>query len=342
MKIQGFAKAPRAGAITGTVTALLLLIGVHTVAQVRQVNSLVSVCVNQSTGAMRMLLGAAAPSPVSCSAGEQFTQWVVQTPPGAQRTARPLALNGSNSDHGLRRELTAYYQPQGSGAGNQGQGTGGNSGGSTPQNQSGAYGPNGTFVPSGAGNQGQGTGGKSGGSIPPNQRGAFGPNGFIPAPGDTVTTLYAPVQIKERTTGKMLAQIVNTGKGGRLELGDANGYMIAAIGTSPAGTGGVAVFHGADTASLAFAPGEPHGAVQILSSGQRVAELAAGKNGQMGLRIYNPAGVEVATLENLSYAPGGGGLMIHNAAGGAVAWITPNKDGTLGVVHAVTVPMPVP
>ena len=52
-----------------------------------QTTGVLSVCVKTSDGSMRMLLGAAAPSPASCSAGEQFTQWVVQTPPGAQRTA---------------------------------------------------------------------------------------------------------------------------------------------------------------------------------------------------------------------------------------------------------------
>jgi hypothetical protein len=302
------------------VTALLFLIGVHSVAQVAQVNSLVSVCVNQSTGAMRMLLGAAAPSPASCSAGEQFLQWVVQTPPGAQRTARPLALNGSKGNNGLRRELIAYYEPQGSGAVNQAQGTTGNSGGSIPPNQRGAYGPNGTFVP-----------------VPHNE-GANAENTSVLG---EVTTVYAPFQVRDRTTGKVLAQIINNGKGGRIQMLDANGTLVATIGTSPAGTGSVAAYHANDVVGLTYPPNARYGALQMFSSGQRVAELAPGVMNQMGLRIFNPSGVEVVTLENLAGGFGGGGLMIHNAIGGSAATIAPNKDG-VGIFHGITIPMPLP
>jgi hypothetical protein len=153
-------------------------------------------------------------------------------------------------------------------------------------------------------------------------------------------TVYAPFVVRDRATGKVLAQIINNGKGGRLEMSDANGNMVAAIGTSLGGTGSVAAYHATDVVGLGYLPGAVYGGLQMYEAGKRVAELAPGKNGQMGLRIFNPAGVEVATLENLSYAPGGGGLMIHNATGGPVAWITPNADGTLGIVHAVTLPMP--
>jgi len=368
MKVQCSAKHLRAVAIVGTVTALLLLAGTHTGAQGAQVYNLVSVCVNQNTGAMRMVLKAS-PLPANCSPAEQFIQ-LVQTPPGSEQTAGPRASNGSNSDHGfwelagrhgeaaitgggtagdsaLRR--VAYYESEGSGAdsgsgaGNQAQATQPNSGAGIPQNQSGAYGPNGTYVPSGAGNQAQGTGGNAGASIPPNQRGAYGPNGnFVAAPGDTGTTLYAPLIIKDRATGKMLAKIYNNGKGGRLELGNANAEMVAAIGTSLAGTGSVGAYNAGMVIGFGYPPNSVYGAFQMYSSGKKIAELGPGKEGQMGLRIFNPAGIEVVTLENLPSAPFGGGLQIHNAAGGAVAWITPNSDGTLGVVHALTVPMPVP
>ena len=384
MKVQSFAKQMRAVAIVGTVTALLFLVGTHTGAQGAQDYSLVSVCVNQSTGAMRMVLKAS-PLPANCSADEQFIQ-LVQTPPGTQQTGGPRASNGSRSDHGfwelagrhgeagitgggtpgdnaVRR--VAYYASEGSGAdsgsgaGNQPQATPGNSGGSTPPNQAGAYGPNGTFIPAPAP-----TGGNSGGSIPPNQRGAWGPNGFTPAPGPTggksggstpqnqsgaspgayATTLYAPLVIKDKATGQRLAQFVNTGKGGVWQIGDAKGNLVASIGTAPSGMGGYVEALDLDAViRFGWATEHVYGTFQIISgSGRRVAELGPGKNGQVGLRIFNPAGVEVATLEDLSGAPFGGGLMIHNAAGGAVAWITPNSDGTLGIVHAVSIPMPVP
>ena len=163
---------------------------------------------------------------------------------------------------------------------------------------------------------------------------AYGPNGFVPAPGDTVTTLYAPLLIKERTTGKVLAKIINNGKGGRMELGDANGYMVAAIGTSPAGTGSVAAYHATDVVALGYLPSAVYGGLQTYESGKRVAELAPGKNGQMGLRIFNPSGAEVATLEDLPGGSGGGGLMIHNATGGSAATIATGKNG-VGIIHGI-------
>jgi hypothetical protein len=150
--------------------------------------------------------------------------------------------------------------------------------------------------------------------------------------------------IKDKATGQRLAQFVNTGKGGVWQIGDAKGNLVASIGTAPSGMGGFVEALDLDAViRFGWATEHVYGTFQIISgSGRRVAELGPGKNGQVGLRIFNPAGVEVATLEDLSGAPFGGGLMIHNSMGGAVAWITPNSDGTLGIVHAVSIPMPVP
>jgi hypothetical protein len=358
MKVQCFAKQMQAGAIVGTVTALLLLIGAHTGAQVAQVNSLVSVCVNQSTGAMRMLLKASL-VPANCSAGEQFIQ-LVQTPPGTQQTGGARALNGSNSDHGLRDlaghpgeagitgggtpgdyalRRVAYYESEGSGAdsgpgtGNQPPGTGGNSAASAQGDQGGAFTSSGKLVPSEQGDQ----------------RGAVTPNGeLVPAPkndfghGPTqlagqVTTVYAPFQVRDRTTNKVLAQIFNNDdKGGRIEMLDANGALVATIGTSLHGTGGVAAYYRTAAIYIGY-PNDSDPGLQVWTHGNhRVAEFAAGYKGQMGLRIFNPSGAEVVTLEDLPGGSGGGGLMIHNADGGPTATIATGKNGA-GLIHGMLV-----
>lgn len=54
----------------------------------------------------------------------------------------------------------------------------------------------------------------------------------------------------------------------------------------------------------------------------------------MGLRIYNPCGVEVVTLADLPGGVGGGGLMIHNATGGPTAMIDTGKNNA-GLFHGV-------
>ncbi len=74
--------------MAGVLMGLLLLLGTATAERAQatlggpgaHVNSVVSVCVNQSNGAMRMLLNSI-PSP-PCSAGEQFVQWSIQGPQG--------------------------------------------------------------------------------------------------------------------------------------------------------------------------------------------------------------------------------------------------------------------
>ena len=73
--------------------------------------------------------------------------------------------------------------------------------------------------------------------------------------------------------------------GGRMELGDANGYMVAAIGTSPAGTGSVAVYNAGAVVGLGYPPDHVYGTLQIFSGGKRVAELGPGKMGQGGRRM---------------------------------------------------------
>ena len=358
MKVQCFAKQMRAGAIVGTVTALLLLVGAHTGAQVAQVNSLVSVCVNQSTGAMRMLLKASL-VPANCAADEQFIQ-LVQTPPGTQQTGGARALNGSYSDHGLRElarhhgeagiigggtpgdnalRRVAYYASEGSGAdsgsgaGDPPQGTEGNPQPSAQGAPSGAYTSNGELVPSELGNH---------------QRGAVTPNGEVvharkgdigsestqvPAGG---TVVYAPFQVVDRTTKKVLAQIINNGgKGGRIQMLDANGALVATIGTSLNGPGGVAAYSGTSVVYIGYPNNGAYPGLQIYDHGnQRVAELAAGDKNQMGLRIFNPSGVEVVTLENRPEGSGGGGLMIHNATGGPAVTLATGKNNA-GLIFGI-------
>jgi hypothetical protein len=360
MKVQCFAKQMRAGAIVGTVTALVLLIGAHTGAQVAQVDSLVSVCVNQSTGAMRMLLKASL-VPANCSAGEQFIQ-LVQTLPGTQQAGGPRALNGSNSDHGLRElarhhgeagitgggtpgdyalRRVAYYESQGSGAdsgsgtGNQPQGTGGNSGASAQGDQSGAFTSSGKLVPSEQGDQ-SGAFTSSGKLVPgkgkPVERVGYEQTNF---PGQ-VDIVYAPFEVRDRTTKKVLAQIISNGGGGRLQMLDADGSVVATIGTASQGTGAVAVYNKeVGLVGLGFTGGAVAGEVSILTpSYKKIAQLAGGNKGQMGLRIFNPSGAEVVTLEDLPGGSGGGGLMIHNATGGSTATIATGKNGA-GIFHGI-------
>jgi hypothetical protein len=54
-----------------------------------------------------------------------------------------------------------------------------------------------------------------------------------------------------------------------MELGDANGYMVAAIGTSPAGTGSVAVYNAGAVVGLGYPPDHVYGTLQIFSGGKR-------------------------------------------------------------------------
>ena len=140
----------------------------------------------------------------------------------------------------------------------------------------------------------------------------------------------------------MLAQIIDNGKGGRLQMFDANGALVATVGTSPAGTGGVAAYNAGALVGLGFPPGARYGTLQMFSSSnQRVGELGPGNMNQMGLRIFNPSGAEVVTLENLAGGFGGGGLIIHTSAGGVAATILSNHSG-VGIFHGITIPMPVP
>jgi hypothetical protein len=154
-----------------------------------------------------------------------------------------------------------------------------------------------------------------------------------------VTVVYAPFQVVDRTTKKVLAQIIdNDGKGGRIQMLDANGALVATIGTSLHGTGGVAAYNGTAGVAIGFPSGNGGlGGLEVYAHGsQRVAEFAAGNKGQMGLRIFNPSGAEVVTLEDLPGGSGGGGLMIHNAAGGSTATIATGKNGA-GLIHGILV-----
>jgi hypothetical protein len=153
-----------------------------------------------------------------------------------------------------------------------------------------------------------------------------------------VTVVYAPFQVVDRTTKKVLAQIINNdGKGGRIQMLDANGALVATIGTSLRGPGGVAAYNGTSVVYIGYPNSGVEPGLQMYEHGnQRIAELAGGDRNQMGLRIFNSSGAEVVTLENRPEAPGGGGLMIHNATGGPTVTLATGKNGA-GLVHGVLV-----
>jgi hypothetical protein len=153
-----------------------------------------------------------------------------------------------------------------------------------------------------------------------------------------VDIVYAPFEVRDRTTNKVLAQIINNGKGGRLQMLDADGSVVATIGTSLKGPGAVAIYNREiGLVGLSFDEGASAGDLSILTpSYKKIADLAPGDKGQMGLRIYNPSGAEVVTLEDLPGGSGGGGLMIHNAAGGPTATIATGKNGA-GLIHGILV-----
>src|ERR1700693_1760766 len=73
-------------------TCVLVLMGTATAVRAQGPNNVISVCVNQSNGAMRMLLNSI-PSP-PCSAGEEFVQWNIQGPQGLPSPAM-VARTGS-------------------------------------------------------------------------------------------------------------------------------------------------------------------------------------------------------------------------------------------------------
>lgn len=321
--IRGVARNLRAAAISGMVSAVLLLIGMHTEAQVAHVNGLASICVNRSTGAMRMLLKAP-PIPANCSADEQFMQWAVQTPLEPRGTAGSRGFSGSDGDqaallpvgaasagYAARPELISYPESRSATVGS----NDANSEAGPQGNQTGGFTSNGKLVPSGPPSQEQTT--------------------FA----GQVTIVYAPFQVRDRATNKVLAQIVdNDGKGGRIQVFDAGGAFIAALGTSRSGTGSVGIFKSNEIVGMGFPEGAPHGTVQIYSQGSRLGELGPGSNGQMGLRIWGSAGgPEVMTVESLKDGSGGG-IMIHNAIGGVAATIAPNKQG-IGVFHGISIPL---
>jgi len=61
-----------------------------------QAANVISVCVNQSNGAMRMLLTPSVPTPANCSGGEQFMQWNIQGLKGMK------GAKGEKGDKGLK------------------------------------------------------------------------------------------------------------------------------------------------------------------------------------------------------------------------------------------------
>ncbi len=87
---------------------VLVLLGTATAVRAQGPNNVISVCVNQSNGAMRMLLNNI-PSP-PCSAGEEFVQWNIQGPqgpPGSSSAPAPgknstaPTVNGSGTNQHL-------------------------------------------------------------------------------------------------------------------------------------------------------------------------------------------------------------------------------------------------
>ena len=309
MKVQRFANILSAGAIIGTVTALLLLIGVHTGAQVAQVNSLVSVCVNQSTGAMRMLLGSAAPSPASCSAGEQFTQWNLQGPRGSQGIQGEQGLKGDKGDNSAK-------------------GDPGKDGGDGDKGDPGKDGPRGLRGP-------HGTPGLQGSLRLSAFRGSQS-NG-----GATANKVQAPFQVVN-AEGNVIFEVHENLGGGVLQILTNSGEGVFQAGTaSPNDNGQLLLFSSSGNSELQLKVGaDGSGALEYDHLGKKSAELANSTNGNMGLRIWNATTHNVVT--DLEEKPDGtGGLAIADSQGNVKASISVNKGG-LGVIYGLSTSVPMP
>ena len=253
MKIQGFANTLRAGATPGIVSALLLLFGVHAEAQVAPVNGLVSVCVNQSTGAMRMLLGAAAPSPASCSAGEQFMQWNLQGPRGSQGPQGEQGLKGDKGDQGAKGEP----------------GKDGGDGDKGDPGKDGEQGPTGPQGPAGPPGAVSSTSGSAGAS----------------------NTVRAPFRVVNQA-GKLLLEVTDNGKGGNVVIFGSNGSEVVFLGAGTgSGNGGInlsSVSEPSTVVRLGVSAGSGNGLFEIDTKGKKAVEITTGTLRHDGITNLEP------------------------------------------------------
>ncbi len=81
-------------------TCVLVLLGTAAAVRALEPNNVISVCVNQSSGAMRMLLIASVPTPKNCSAGEQFMQWNIRGLRGVKGPKGERGEDGKNGEEG--------------------------------------------------------------------------------------------------------------------------------------------------------------------------------------------------------------------------------------------------
>lgn len=155
---------------------------------------------------------------------------------------------------------------------------------------------------------------------------------------ESKNAVYAPFEVKSKTTGMVLFRVVEGKRGGRIFLFDSSGAEVAAFGASETRLGGSIVVQTPDGGShIGMAFNGNTGYLQIDSNGTMQAELGPGRRSSMGLHIWNPSKAEVVALEAM---PGGnGGLWIGNMRGGTAATIAPNKDG-VGIYHGITAVMP--
>ena len=273
-----------------------------------QTTGVISVCVKTNDGSMRMLLGAAAPSVASCSAGEQFIQWNLQGPRGSQGSQGEQGLKGDKGDKGAK-------------------GDPGKDGGDGDKGDPGKDGEQGPPGPQG---------------IP----GPAGPASSASGSGSASNTVRAPFRVADQA-GKTLLEVIDDGKGGQVNVFGSNGSRVVQLGAGTgAGNGYVATVSASDssTQTLLGVDQKGTGRLEFDIHGHKAAEIATGTLGTMGLRIWNSTQAEVITLEDVQTGEdttGGGGLMIHNSAGGVAATILPNHSG-VGIFHGITIPMPMP
>jgi Collagen triple helix repeat (20 copies) len=271
-----------------------------------QTTGVISVCVKTSDGSMRMLLGAAAPSPASCSAGEQFMQWNLQGPRGSQGPQGEQGLKGDKGDMGANGDP----------------GKNGGNGAPGKDGAQGLLGPQGPPGPPGSASSASGTASASNTVRAPfrvvNQAGKPLVEVIDDGKGGQVNVF--------NSNGSIVAAILAGTTGG-------NGGVYLESATDPS----TQVLLGVDAKS-------GNGFFEINTKGKKAAEITTGKLGTMGLRIWNPSEAEVITLEDVQTGEdttGGGGLQIRNINGGVAATILPNDSG-VGIFHGITIPMPLP
>ena len=159
-------------------------------------------------------------------------------------------------------------------------------------------------------------------------------------------TVRAPFRVVDQA-GKTLLEVTKDGKGGQVKVFSSNGALVVELGTGTAvGNGYVATLSASDfhTRAMLGVDTTGTGRLEFETQGHKAAEIATGTLGTMGLRLWNSSQREVITLEDVQTGEdttGGGGLMIHNSAGGVAATILPNHSG-VGIFHGITIPMPMP